>query len=82
MPEQGEAKHKTVGRSRTVQALAIVGITSGYIIGPMAILGGIGWWLTNRYDSKLFILGFILLALVVSNLLIFRNTEKVLKKLS
>ncbi len=64
-----------------MKALAVVGITTGYIFGPMVLFGGIGWLASSRFENKLFLIGGFLIALVVSNILIFRTTEKVLKKM-
>lgn len=78
IPEQ---KNANTGGSPYIKALSVVGITTGFIFGPMALFGGIGWWLTKQYNNNLFVIIAVLLALVVSNILIFRTTETVLKKI-
>ncbi len=68
-------------KSPYLKGLLVVGITSGYIFGPMIVFGAIGWWLTNMYDSMLYIFGALIIALVSSNLLIFRNTNRMVYKI-
>lgn len=65
-----------------LKGLVVVGITSSYIFGPMLVIGGIGYWLTQRYDNKLFVFGALLIALVVSNILIFKNTNSIVRRIS
>lgn len=79
--EAAEEQHKTTDSRRYLKALTVVGYTSGLIFGPMVLFGGIGWWLSERFGTMLFTIGGLLVALIVSNFLIFSNTEKMLKKL-
>ncbi|PIW37148.1 MAG: hypothetical protein COW24_01660 [Candidatus Kerfeldbacteria bacterium CG15_BIG_FIL_POST_REV_8_21_14_020_45_12] len=73
--EQQQSAGNT-GKNVYGRALALVGITTGYIFGPMVLFGGIGWLLGKMFDSRVIVVVSFLLALVVSNVLIFRNTEK------
>lgn len=68
-------------KSKTFLGLAMVGITTGYIFGPMILFGGIGWWLHQRYDNVFILLIAFFIALVTSNFLIFKRTGSALKKL-
>lgn len=64
-----------------LKGLALLGVTSGYILGPLLLFGGIGWWLTDRYDNKAYVIAAIFIAFIVSNLLIITNTTKMMRHL-
>ena len=78
---QQQEKVPTLGKntSRAVRALSLVGITSGYIFGPMFLFGGIGWWISSRMDSRLPLFIGLAVALIVSNVLLFMNIERHVK---
>lgn len=67
---------------RTLKSVAILFTISGYIFGPMIILGGLGIWLGNRYESLVFPVVFLIAALVISNVLIFKRGKHVADKLN
>lgn len=79
--QSSDKSMQSVGTSSMVQALSMVSITTGYILGPMAVLGGIGWWIGKQIDSLLPIMIGLILALVLSNILIFKHTPVVLARL-
>lgn len=60
----------------TVTALAL---TAGNILGPLFLFGGIGWYLTDLYDNKWYVIGGIFIAFILSNLLIVTTTTKYLR---
>lgn len=80
--ENEEGENTPPKFSNTFKALTVVGYTTGFIIGPMVVFGGIGWWLSKNFDNVLFVFGGLILALIVSNILIFRNTSYIVKKIS
>ncbi len=59
--------------------LAIASLVSGYILGPLLLFGGIGWWLTKHYHNRLFVIIGVAVAFVLSNVLIIRNTTGTLR---
>lgn len=77
-----EAQEPSTSSPYGFKALAVVGVTSGYIIGPLALIGGLGWWLSQRYNSPFILLGSLFIALIVTNVLIFTRTSALVKQLS
>lgn len=63
-------------KSQLVTALAV---STGNILGPLLVFGGIGWALTNQYGSNKYVIIGIFVAFITSNLLIVTTTSKVLK---
>lgn len=61
-------------------ALSLVGYISVCIIGPLLILGGIGWYLDKRFDSgpKILLLA-VLIAFIITNILLFRQLKRINK---
>lgn len=64
-----------------LKSLAVVGIVTGFIFGPMLVIGGLGYWLGQQFDTIIFPIVFLLIALVVSNILIFKRTQTITEKL-
>lgn len=64
-----------------LKGLAMMGYTTGLIFGPLIVFVGIGWWLSERFDQKWIVFVGAIIALITSNILIFRNTAKFLDKL-
>jgi hypothetical protein len=79
--ETGGSRATPTASSPYLRGLAMLGIITGYIMGPLLLLGGIGWWLSERYDNLLFVFIGLGIALVTTNVLIFKNTKKQLQKL-
>lgn len=75
------AKHAADYSSVYLKGLAMMGYTTGLIFGPLIVFVGIGWWLSERFDQKWIVFIGAIIALITSNLLIFRNTGKFLDKL-
>ncbi len=63
-------------KSQLVTALAV---STGNILGPLALFGGIGWALTQRYGSTKYVIAGIFIAFITSNLLIITTTNKLVK---
>lgn len=63
-------------KSPTVTALAL---TTGNILGPLFLFGGIGWYLTDLYNNKWYVIGGIFIAFILSNILIVTTTTKYLR---
>lgn len=78
-PQQEKVPMLVKNSSRAVRALSLIGITSGYIFGPMLLLGGIGWWVGERLDSRIPIFIGLAVALISSNVLLFMNIERHVK---
>ena len=64
------------------KALAMVGITTGYIFGPIILFGGVGYFISQALDNRIPMFLALLLSFGVSNWLIFKHTHTVIKKLS
>ncbi|MBI4407966.1 MAG: hypothetical protein HY565_05720 [Candidatus Kerfeldbacteria bacterium] len=61
------------------QLLTALAVSTGNILGPLFLFGGIGLWLTKQYDSNTYVIVGIFLAFISSNILIFTTTTKLLK---
>lgn len=61
------------------QLLTALAISTGNILGPLALFGGIGWWLSEQSGSNRYVIIGIFLAFITSNLLILTTTSKLLK---
>lgn len=78
-PQEEKVPTLVKNTSRAVRALSLIGITSGYIFGPMLLLGGIGWWVGERLDSRIPVFIGLAVALISSNVLLFMNIERHVK---
>ncbi len=66
--------------SYLLKGFALSAIISGYIIGPLLILGGGSWWLyKNEYIDKIVVIIAILIAFVLSNALIIMKSKKMIQ---
>ena len=61
------------------QLLTALAISTGNILGPLALFGGIGWHLSRQTGHHYYVIVGILLAFVTSNLLILTTTSKFIK---
>ena len=66
-------------KSKLVTALAV---STGNILGPLILFGGIGWALTQRYGSNKYVIIGIFAAFITSNLLIVTTTSKIMRLVS
>ncbi len=78
-PQEEKVPTLVKNTSKAVRALSLIGITSGYIFGPMILLGGIGWWIGERIDSRIPVFVGLAIALITSNVLLFMNIERHVK---
>lgn len=60
-------------------ALALVATLNGYILGPLLLFGGIGYFLYTKYDSLFFMFGGIVLAFVTTITLILKRTQSLVR---
>ena len=66
-------------KSKLVTALAV---STGNILGPLLVFGGIGWALTKQYGSSKYVIIGIFVAFITSNLLIVTTTAKIMRLVS
>lgn len=59
--------------------LTVLALTTGNILGPLLIFGGIGWYLSELKQSNVYVLGGIIIAFLFSNFLILTTTSKYLR---
>lgn len=71
---------KTTLTNRMVIAISL---EFGFIIAiPLVIFASLGKWLAHRYDNKLFLVGSLVLALIISTVALYRMIFKLYKKLT
>ncbi len=73
---------QSVGSSAGLKALALVGITTGYIFGPLIIIGGAGWYLGELINAKWVVFVAVLISFIISNVLIFKQAPKATRKIA
>jgi hypothetical protein len=78
---KNESQNPVEQISSGMKGLAVASMVSGYILGPLVLLGGIGWWLTSHYENRLFVIVGVASAFVISNVLIIRSTTRTLQHL-
>ncbi|EKD78694.1 MAG: hypothetical protein ACD_41C00296G0003 [uncultured bacterium] len=61
------------------QLLTALAVSTGNILGPLALFGGIGWWLSERYGTNMYVIIGIFIAFISSNVLILTTTNKMMK---
>ncbi|MBU2575719.1 hypothetical protein KKF64_01355 [Patescibacteria group bacterium] len=67
--------------SYLLKGFALSAMISGYIIGPLLVIGGGTWWLyKNNYVDKIVVIISVLIAFAFSNWLIIVQSKKMLKK--
>ncbi|EKD76674.1 MAG: hypothetical protein ACD_43C00024G0004 [uncultured bacterium] len=59
--------------------LTVLAITSGNILGPLLLFGGIGWYLSNLKNNNAYVVAGIIIAFLFTNFLIFTTTTKYLR---
>lgn len=64
------------------ETLAVIALTTGNILGPLFLFGGIGWYLTELYGNKAYVIVGIFVAFILSNVLILTTTTKYLHTLT
>jgi len=66
-----------VSSANMARGFALSAIISGYILGPLLILGGVAWWLHKAgYINKFGVIIAVLVAFGVSNTLIVVRSKK------
>jgi len=76
-----EYKQPPMKLSYLLKGFALSAMISGYIIGPLLILGGGAWWLyKNDYVSKIVVVIAILIAFILSNVLIVKRSKKMIER--
>ena len=61
------------------QLLTALALSTGNILGPLALFGGIGWLLSERSGSNTYVIVGIFVAFITSNILILTTTTKMMK---
>lgn len=82
LKDEDPKEMKSVAFSPLATGLSMVGITTGYIFGPLILFGGIGWYLSEKFNNRLILFGALFVSFMVGNILIFKMTPAVLKKLN
>ncbi|OIO49042.1 MAG: hypothetical protein AUJ34_01930 [Parcubacteria group bacterium CG1_02_41_12] len=61
-----------INPSYLLKGMALSARISGYILGPLLILGGLGYWIQKHFNtSRIVLFAFIIIAFFISNALIF-----------
>jgi undecaprenyl pyrophosphate phosphatase UppP len=69
--------------SLTNRMVIAISLEFGFIIAiPLVIFASLGKWLAHRYDNKLFLVGSLVLALIISTVCLYRMIFKLYKKLT
>lgn len=66
-------------RAMKTQLLTALALSTGNILGPLALFGGLGWWLSERSGTNVYVIVGIFIAFVCSNVLILTTTSKMMK---
>lgn len=64
--------------STRMKGFALASMVSGYIIGPLLIFGGGGWYLASLTHHRIYIILGVGIAFILTNVLILRNTTKLI----
>jgi hypothetical protein len=84
MKKDDNAKHVDIPKmklSYLLRGFALSAIVSGYIIGPLLVIGGGTWWLyKNDYVSKFVVVIAVIIAFAASNALIILQSKKMIEK--
>lgn len=67
---------------KTIREIIVASATYslGSILGPLFVIGGLGWILDRIFDTRPWILlGSILVAFIVTNVLLFKKLKKINK---
>lgn len=63
------------------RGLALSGVITGYILGPMAILGGIGFFLDRQFHTGKVLLGIsLILSFILSNWIVYSRASQLAKR--
>jgi len=63
--------------SYLLKGMALSAMVSGYILGPLLIFGGIGYWIYKHFETSRIVLFIaVLIAFFTSNALIFIRAKK------
>lgn len=84
MEHNGNAEYQDIPPMKftyLLKGFALSAIVSGYIIGPLLVIGGGSWWLyQNGYINKFAVVIAVVLAFAGSNWLIIARSKKILEK--
>jgi len=81
--EQGNSPKKDANRGifSLGKGMALSATITGYILGPLLILGGIGLWLDRIFGTKPWImLAALAVAFFSTNVLIYKRSNKIAEK--
>ncbi len=81
--EQGISpkKYADMGIFSLGKGMALSATITGYILGPLLILGGIGLWLDKIFGTKPWImLASLVIAFFSTNILIYKRSSKIAEK--
>ena len=69
--------------SITMRMVLAISFEFGFIITiPLIGLGSLGKWLSVKYDNRLYLAGALVLALLISTVWLYKNINKLYKKLT
>ena len=84
MEHKGNAEYRDIPPMKftyLLKGFALSAIITGYILGPLLVLGGGAWWLyRNDYVSKFVVIIAVITAFAVSNWLIIGRSKKMMWK--
>ncbi len=60
-----------------LKGITLSAVVTGYILGPLLVLGGFGLWIQKHFEtSRAVLFAFIIVAMLTSNTLIFIRAKK------
>lgn len=63
------------------QGLSLVAHITGYILGPLVLIGGLGFWVDRAIGGRnLLFIAFCLIAFAVSNYLVYKKATDISKR--
>jgi len=79
-PTKNNGLENAVSGVNMLRGFALSAIISGYILGPLLLLGGIPYWLYKQgIINKLLVVIAVILAFIISNALIFVKSKKLIE---
>lgn len=65
-----------------MRAFGLVGVITSYIVSPLVILGGIGWFLSGVLGSQVPLYSLLIVAFCLSNFILVRRAPRDLARFS